>query len=143
MNAIQRGFPNVNCHATGTTDSYESIVWDSGSPLPSQETLDAWIDANPNISQENRRITVLAFRNRFTLQEKVAIELASQINPNDPLQQRIMAATLKSSISDMDKALFIDLNRPDTRAGVMAFEQYGLIAAGRALIILDAELDSA
>ena len=74
------------CHSQGIDDSYESIVWDAGSPLPSKELLDTWIEANPNMSFVDRHITVLAFRNRFTLAEKVAIELASQINPADPMQ---------------------------------------------------------
>lgn len=41
--AIGVGFPGVNCHCEGEGEVYENIVWDSGDPLPSRATLDAWI----------------------------------------------------------------------------------------------------
>ena len=86
-----------------------------------------------------RHITKLAFRNRFTQAEKVAIEIASLDNPAASMQQRALAATLRANQLDVQAAQFIDLNRADTRAGVQALEQYGLIAAGRAAQILDTE----
>ena len=138
IDAIQRGFPNVMCHSVGIDDSYESIVWDSGSPLPTKVTLDEWIAANPVLSKINRRITVLAFRNRFSMNEKVAIELASADNPSADMQTRVLSATLRSFLSDAYKATYIDLDRPDTRGGIMSLEQFGILTSGRALIILDA-----
>ncbi|MBP7501170.1 MAG: hypothetical protein KA784_00120 [Aquabacterium sp.] len=83
------------------------------------------------------KITCLAFRNRFTQAEKVAIEIASLDIPAAAMQQRAMAAALRSSQKDVDAAEYIDLSRADTRAGVLTLEQAGLIAAGRALAILD------
>ncbi len=82
-------------------------------------------------------ITKLAFRNRFTQTEKVTIEIAALDDPAAPMQQRQLAATLRANQLDVAAAQFIDLQRPDTRAGVQALEQYGLIAAGRAAEILD------
>ena len=83
------------------------------------------------------RITKLAFRQRFTAQEKVTIEIASLDDPAAPMQQRALAATLRANQADVQTATYIDLQRADTRAGVMAMEQYGLIGAGRAAEILD------
>ena len=82
-------------------------------------------------------ITKLAFRSRFTQSEKVAIEIAALDVPTAPMQQRGLAATLRANQSDVAVATFIDLQRADTRAGVQALETYGLIAAGRATVILD------
>ena len=40
----------------------------------------------------------------------------------------------------VNSANWIDLDRPDTRALVMQIEQFGLLAPGRALEILNAEI---
>lgn len=137
MTAISRGFPGVMCHSVGLDETYESIVWDGGTPLPSKQTLDEWISANQNAPISNRHITVLAFRNRYTLQEKVAIELAAADNPSGTIEQRTFTATIRSFLKDMDNATYIDLDRADTRFGVNTLEQYGVIGVGRAVIILD------
>lgn len=81
-------------------------------------------------------ITKLAFRNRFTSAEKVAIEIASLDDPAAPMAQRALAATLRANQMDIQAALNIQLKRADTMAGVRALETYGLIAAGRADQIL-------
>ena len=86
---------------------------------------------------ELRHITKLAFRNRFTMKEKVAIELAGNINPNDPVQKQQLAATVRASNADISASTYIDLDRPDTRDGVKSMEEFGLLAAGRADEILD------
>lgn len=84
-----------------------------------------------------RHITKLAFRNRFTTTEKITIEIACLDDPSAPMTQRQMAAALRSSQADINAASYIDLDRQDTRDGVLALEAAGLLAAGRALIILD------
>ena len=86
---------------------------------------------------EVRHITKLAFRNRFTMKEKVAIEFAGNINPNDTAQKQQLAATVRASNADVAASTYIDLDRPDTRAGVKVMEDFGLLAAGRAAEILD------
>jgi hypothetical protein len=83
------------------------------------------------------RITKLAFRNRFTQSEKVAIEIAALDDPAAPMQQRAMSAALRASQMDVQAAQFIDLTRADTRAGVQQLEAVGILAAGRAAVILD------
>lgn len=82
-------------------------------------------------------ITKLAFRNRFTQVEKVAIEIAALDVPTAPMQQRAMAAALRANQQDVAVATYIDLKRTDTRAGVQTLETVGLLAAGRAAVILD------
>lgn len=89
-----------------------------------------------------RWITKLAFRNRFTQVEKIGIEIAQLDVPTAPMPQRAQAAALRSSQADLAVSTYIDLDRPDTRAGVQMLEQGGLLAAGRALQILDAEIQS-
>jgi hypothetical protein len=85
-----------------------------------------------------RHITVLAFRNRFTQAEKVAIELAAADNPAAPMADRQKSAAIRASQADAAAATYIDLDREDTRAGVTALEAGGILGAGRALEILDA-----
>lgn len=80
-----------------------------------------------------RRVTRLAFLNRFTDQEAIAFDLAS-------IGATVQAASMRRFMSKVNAATFIDLNRPDTRAGVEALETAGLLAAGRAAEILDADI---
>ena len=134
--AISHGFPGVQCHAIGEGDTYESLVWDAGLPIPSQEALDAWIASHPS-ADYGRRITVLAFRNRFTKLEKILIDIASIDDPNAELNERMNAAAIRADMKDSDSAAYIDLGRDDTRSGVMSMETLGIINAGRALEILD------
>ena len=86
------------------------------------------------------RITKLAFRNRFTSAEKVAIEFACLDDPAAPMPQRLQSAALRANQADLAAATFVDLLRPDTRAGVQMLEAAGLLAEGRALEILDAQI---
>ena len=78
-----------------------------------------------------RAITCLAFLDRFTDAEAIAIDLASQ-------GATVQAAAMRRYMSKVEAATFIDLDRPDTRAGVQALEAAGLLIEGRALEILDA-----
>ncbi|WP_440110331.1 hypothetical protein [Acidovorax sp. BL-A-41-H1] len=85
-----------------------------------------------------RHVIKLAFRNRFTRAEKVALEMAALDNPAASLAQRQQSAALRADLKDQEGATFIDLDHADLRTGVQALEAAGLIAAGRALQILDA-----
>lgn len=87
-----------------------------------------------------RRITVLAFRNRFALSEKIAMEIASLDDASLPMPQRQQAAALRVYQADALSATFIDLDRADTRAAVQALEAAGVIGVGRAATILDTEV---
>ena len=90
-----------------------------------------------------RLITRLAFDNRFTQAESVALEIAQLDDPAASMPARQAAAALRASQRKVDRARYIDLDRPDTRAGVEALETAGLLAAGRALEILDDEIEDA
>lgn len=85
----------------------------------------------PSGNMDPRKITKLAFSNRFTDAEAIQTDVLSRGTDQ-------LAASLRRYQSKLELATFIDLNRPDTRNGVLALEQMGLIAPGRALQILDA-----
>lgn len=140
IDAIARGFPGVQCHSVGVDDAYESLVWDAGNPIPSKGTLDEYIAANGANANIVSRVTVLGFRNRFTLNEKVATELAAADNPSATMQQRQLSASVRVLLRDLETSTFVDLQRADLRQGVTMLEQYGLIGQGRALQILDAPI---
>lgn len=86
------------------------------------------------------RVTRLAFRNRFTQAEKVMVELAGLDDPTASMAQRQQAAAIRVHLADVAASSFVDLARADTRAGVQSLEAGGLLAAGRALEILDAPI---
>jgi hypothetical protein len=79
---------------------------------------------------EKRHITQLAFINRFTDAEAIAIDLASQ-------GTTVQAAAMRRYQAKVNAATYIDLDRQDTRDGVIALEALGLLGTGRALSILD------
>ena len=89
------------------------------------------------------RITKLAFRQRVGPQALAAIELASVHDAAAPVQAQQLAATLRVMLADVQAATFIDLARPDTRAGVQQLEAVGLLPAGKAAEILDTPVQAA
>lgn len=94
----------------------------------------------------NRRrwITKLAFRQRLTSTERVALKQA-QLLPTRLAEETdtdyAVRCTLPMQLQDMDDLLtdatYIDLDRADTRQMVQSLEQLGLLAAGRAAVVLD------
>lgn len=85
-----------------------------------------------------RRVSVLAFRRRFTMAERAAIEWAAVDRSDQPEAQRQQAAALRAILADQAAASFIDLDDEDTMEGVQSLEAMGLIGAGRAAQILGA-----
>lgn len=79
-----------------------------------------WAGETPEPPQV-RRVSRLAFRNRFTDAEKLAIYTAAE-----------SSAQIRVWLDDLAAAEFIDLDYPATVAGVQALELAGLIGAGRA-----------
>ena len=57
-----------------------------------------------------------------------------------PSLQRAQSAALRANQLDVQAANYIDLDRTDTRAGVQVLEAATILAAGRALEILDAPI---
>lgn len=105
-------------------------------------TADYRYDGEALTLAPDTRITRLAFRNRFTQAEKVMLELAALDDPTAPMPQRQQAAAIRVHLADVASSSFVDLARADTRAGVQSLEAGGLLAAGRALEILDAPIVS-
>ncbi len=89
----------------------------------------------PVVIPEDRRITRLAFLNRCTDAEAVAIDLASQ-------GATVQAAFIRRYQAKVNAASFIDLADPNTRNGVIALEDGGLLADGRADEILNAPVQA-
>jgi hypothetical protein len=85
---------------------------------------------------ETSKITKLAFRNRFTTAEKVALEMASIDNPSGTPQERQLQAALRVYLKDLDNATYVDLARTDTQYGVQQLAGLGLITSARATTIL-------
>ena len=56
------------------------------------------------------------------------------------MPERQQAAGLRAALKDQENATYIDLERAETRAGVINLETFGILAAGRALEILDAQI---
>lgn len=86
--------------------------------------------------QPARRVSVLAFRRRFTSTERAAIEWAAVDRPDQSNAQRQQAAALRSQLADQAAAKFIDLDDEDTVQGVEGLEALGILAAGRSLEII-------
>lgn len=77
------------------------------------------------------KITRLAFLDRFTDEEAVAMDLAS-------MGDTVQAAYIRRYMSKVNSAQFIDLSRKDTVDGVNQLESTGLLNEGRANEILTA-----
>lgn len=107
------------------------------------ERMGEYVYANGVLSLiADSRITRLAFRSRFTQPEKIALEMAALDDPTAAMSARQQAAALRAYLADVGAATFIDLQRPDTRAGVQMLEAAELLAAGRAAEILDAPVQA-
>lgn len=117
-------------------NSIEYRVLEYNVPVPPYAMPAPVPPAEPEPVQPDYRIRRLSFRNRFTMAEKVAIELAALDNSSAPMEIRARAATLRAYMKDMEAAEAVDLTHEATQAGVRMLEAAGLIAAGRADEIL-------
>lgn len=88
--------------------------------IDSYTTDDVTFDPNPK-----RRLTRLEFFQRFTPSEQAAVRTAAKSNVG-----------LENYLAMMELATYIDLDRPDTIAGVQQLEAATLIGPGRAAEIL-------
>lgn len=90
-----------------------------------------------------RHITRLAFRKRFTLAERIAIEMAQIDDPSASQQAREAAARLRVMEKDLDASPppYVDLNSAFVQDAVLERESLGLIAAGRADEIIWADIE--
>lgn len=112
---------------------------------PGWMLVDEELQAPPTVPEpepepQSRHITRLAFRNRFTQAELITLEIAGLDDPSATMAQRQLSAAVRVMQRQVSEASYIDLDRADTRTGVIQLEAAGLLAPGRALEILDAEI---
>jgi|GEM_PF-1349845 len=122
------------CLPESESELTESKPFSASSETESDE------DDQDDDDEVGRHITNLAFDLRFSMQERVAMELAALDNPSDPLEKRTQAAVLRVILERSRKAEYTDLDDPATRSGVEQMETLGLLAKGRAAEILDADI---
>jgi hypothetical protein len=79
---------------------------------------------------EAKKITKLAFLARFTDQEAIMVDLASQ-------GLTVEAASMRRYLNKVNAATFIDLESADISSGIQALETVGLLDASRAQEILN------
>lgn len=79
-----------------------------------------------------RHITELALRNRFTLAEKIAFEMAQVDDPTASHDARLGAAGLRVMDKELAAAQYADLNDVTLQAGLAQLEQIGVLGSGRA-----------
>lgn len=87
---------------------------------------------------ELKWVSRYAFMARFTADELAFIKIAGMDDPTKPMPERIAIQKINVMWDMVMASAYIDLNRPDTRAGVKSMEAFGLLATGRADEILDA-----
>ena len=102
---------------------------------PEGNYREAAVQIEPVVPVILRHITQLAFLNRLTDAEAIALDLAS-------IGATVEAASMRRYLAKVQAAKWIDLDMSDTRAGVQALEAFGLLAPGRAAQILDAPIQA-
>ena len=132
---------NTRIAATATDDYTGPDEYIAAPPDFDASRMGEYVYADGALSlAADSRITRLAFRSRFTQPEKIALEMAALDDPTAAMSARQQAAALRAYLADVGAATFIDLQRPDTRAGVQMLERVGLLQAGRALTILESAI---
>ena len=132
VDALTYGFPAVLFQCSGDPTVYANLAHHGGPALPSQETLDAWIEANLEVPDlEGVVLTKYQFRKLFTLNERVAVDNAPN-NTAIPAQYRAMIVTMSNDLN-LSGEVYLTAN-PDVAAGLNMLEQLGLIGPGRAAI---------
>jgi hypothetical protein len=130
MDAIEQGYTTVQAHCASNPFDYEQIEWAGGDAIPSKDDLDAWIVAED--FRLAHAVTKYQFRQLFTMNERVAIDNYA-MNPNIPANYKAIMLTL---LKDLELSQVVELNNPAVIQGVHLLEQLGLIAAGRAAVVL-------
>jgi len=88
-----------------------------------------------------RRITKLAFRNRFTPTEKIAFEMAQVDDPTASQDARLIAAGVRVMEKDLAASVYADMNSPAVQAGLHQLEGIGVLGAGRAEEMIWADIE--
>ena len=88
---------------------------------------------SPNASMV---ITRRAFRARFTMDERVNMDITSIDNPSATLQERQVSAAVRTLMKDVDDALYIDLQNQALIDGMAALVKFGIVTQERATVIM-------
>jgi hypothetical protein len=102
----------------------------------------AWIDMGNSPKTvyeaviETAIVTKLAFRNRFSIEEKVKIELLTENAPDDTQELKTLRAGLKVFMEDMSQAEFIDLKSEGVQMAIGLMVKYEVITSERGEVIL-------
>lgn len=110
------------------TDQFVQTVYPNQYRFVKQQEILQSVVPGPII--EAKKITKLAFLNRFTDQEAIMVDLASQ-------GLTVEAASVRRYLNKVNAATFIDLESADISSGIQALEAAGLLDAGRAQEILN------
>ena len=90
----------------------------------------------PSTPAPETKITRLAFLNRFTDAEAIAIDMASIDNPSGTVEERQQQAALRRFLNKVNSANYIDLSLQQTIDGINALVALGLLTSERASAIL-------
>lgn len=128
----------------GNTVSEQDVAYTTLDTFPAQPS---WVDPDPVPEPPppppppaERLISIPALWARATIQEKIALEMASLDNANAALQVRQFAAGIRVWRENSNLLPSFNLEDAENRAGIQQLEQAGILAAGRALAILDAPI---
>lgn len=130
--AVTKVAAEINVQNLVRLPSYDTSV------LGKRWTGTHWQDVPQPEVMLPKHITKRAFRARFTKSERVAIEWASVDRADDSLQERQMAAALRSDLKDQEQADYIDLDDPDVAQGLQQLATFGLVEPHRPAEILTA-----
>jgi hypothetical protein len=131
FDALQQGYPTVIARCLGDPFDYNSLDWEGGDAIPSQDELNEWILANPGYNPL-LTLTKYQFRQLFTLNERVAVD-AAPTNTDIPANYRAILFTM---VKDLDLSEAVHLDNPQVTAGIGLLVQLGLLTAERAAQIL-------
>lgn len=122
---------------SGATPAGDRLIGDYSGDLYEQDGVTKAFDWEPYSPPQptlGSIITRLAFLQRFVDEEAIVIDLAS-------IGDTVEAATIRRYLSKINAAEHIDLQLQELRDGVLALEAAELLAAGRAVAILDTPVE--
>jgi hypothetical protein len=104
----------------------------------------AWVESGNSpttVSYEeiitSMNVSKLAFRNRFTIQEKIQIDLMSLDNPNASMDVRMRASIIRVFFEDVDQAEYISLDAEGTYLALSKMVEFGILTETRVSEILN------
>lgn len=116
---------------------YRVVTFDNGSQV--RELISAQPERPEFFSSA---ITQLAFRNRFTPAQRIAMDLASIDNPSGTQQERATQAAFRDMLAELNSSSYVQLDRADLLPKLQQLEAAGILGAGDAEAICTAVVGS-